>query len=380
MKPIVAHCRRNFLPITETFIENQVFNLKDFDSVVLTRKINDCFVDEKNLKIFNKKSFGLVSFLKKMSRGEVKFFTNVIKQIKPKLLHAHFGSDAWYFLKLKKKMKLLLVVSFYGYDAYRLPKKFFGSGKIILKQVFKNADKIIVPSQHMKDHLIGLGCEERKIETLPWGTNAQRHPEKQSDEGSRYYLHNMRKDRYTRFISIGRMVEKKGQIYLLQAFKEVLDRKIDAELTIIGAGPLKKKLIKTVDKLGISAKVDLIDKLSNDEVVDNLMSRNIYVQPSVAAKNGDQEGIPTAIMEAMACGLPIIATTHSGIPEIVKNNVNGILVPERNIEKLANVMEKLAKNPDLQKEFGNAGRKIVEEKFNIDKQIKKLEEVYSKIL
>ncbi len=191
-------------------------------------------------------------------------------------------------------------------------------------------------------------------------------------------IHSIRHTGSVRFISLGRMVEKKGQIYLLEAFKRVLDSGVNAELTIIGQGPLRNKLVGAIDKFGISAKVNLIDKLLNSEVMQVLMSHNIYVQPSVVSRNGDQEGIPTAIMEAFACELPIIATKHAGIPEIVENNVSGILVPERDSEKLAEAMIKLAKDTELCKQFGVNGKKIVNEKYNVNKQNKKLCELYER--
>lgn len=375
MKPIIAHCRANFLPITETFIASQIKNLDSFDSIVLTREISERFKNSGDFEIYAKKSKRSLGWmLKKMSSEELNFFTNVIFEKKTALLHVHFGSDARYFLPLKKKTGVPFIVSFYGYDAYRLPKSFFGAGKAILRNVFKNADVVIAPSEHMKRQLAGLGCSERKIEVLPWGVSSlknveTRHCRVSTGHGSKI-----------KFIHIGRMVEKKGQIYLLEAFKKILERKIEAELVIIGNGPLKKKLLRTIDKLGIYDKVSLIDKMPNEEAVCELMSHNIYVQPSIMSHNGDSEGIPTAIMEAFSRGLPVIASLHSGIPEIVENGANGILVPERDSDKLADAMEKLAKNPDLRAQMGESGRRTVEERFDARKQVKKLENLYSKII
>ena len=376
MKMTIAHCRTQFLPHTETFIENQIRNLEEFDSIVLTREILERFKNSDNdFKVFANKNNNLKWIFKQISKKEKEFFTNVIFEKNIKLLHAHFGLDAWYFLSLKKETGLPLIVSFYGYDAYRLPKRFFGIGRaVILKAVFRNADAVVVPSEHMKKHLIGLGCSDDKVEVLPWGVDISHHVE------TLQCIVSTGRNNKTRFISIGRMVEKKGQVYLLDAFKKVLDRGIDADLTIIGSGPLKKKISKTLDKLGICGKVRVLDKMSNHAVIRELVSHNIYVQPSIEARNGDQEGIPTAIMEALYCGMPVIAATHSGIPEIIENNVSGILVPERDSEQLADAMEKLAKDTVLRIKFGENGRKTIEERFNAKKQIKKLEEVYKKAI
>ncbi|MFH1175277.1 MAG: glycosyltransferase family 4 protein [bacterium] len=452
-KPVIAHLRRDFLPITETFIENQILGLENFDSVVLAREASGRFLSgSRGFKIFSKKSAGAKSLLKIASKKEEDFFIKKINESRACLLHAYFGADAWYFLNLKKRTNLPLIVSFYGYDAYSLPKKMFGAGKLILKKVFVVCDLVLVPSEQMKMQLVDLSCDERKIKVLPWGVDTERIVEKRKENPSTPFTKgeteegveiplapftkgerkeefrniptpfakavslifppfgrgikgdfknipnpfakgeteeesdtsplpsSQRRGKKIRFIHIGRMVEKKGQIYLLRAFKAVLEKGVDAQLTIIGTGRFKKKIMAAIDKLKISDRVKQVDNLPNEQVFDELTRHDIYVQPSVIAKNGDQEGIPTAIMEAMLCGLPVIATFHSGIPEIIENKVSGILVPERDSERLAEAMEFLAKNPEICQRFSENGRKAIKEKFNLKKQVKKIEEVYMEMI
>lgn len=430
---VIAHCRTKFLPISEVFIENQIFKSEKIQPIVLTRELENKYLNHDLIHdlIHEGKVFSFAKdmrarvgtccstfvhhFFKKMSKREGEYFSNVIRENNVQLLHVHFGTDAWYFMKLKRITKIPMVVSFYGYDAYKFPKMFFGIGKILLRQVFRYADAIIVPSLHMKKHLIRLGCNAIKIKIIPWGArinfqfsifNYQLRTTKcgvkvnneiimkaggkdneipqlrstfvetTADKSASFGMTD--KENKIKFVTIGRMVEKKGQVYLLKAFKQVLDNGINAELTIIGQGTLKNKLVKAIDKFRIYDKVNIIDKLSNQEVIQALMSHNIYVQPSVVGKNGDQEGVPTAIMEAMACSLSVIATNHSGIPEIVENNVSGILVLEKDSEKLAEAMISLANNQELCQKFGINGRKIVNEKYNVTMQNKKLEEVYER--
>ncbi|TRZ77723.1 colanic acid biosynthesis glycosyltransferase WcaL [bacterium] len=388
----IAHCRTRFLPVSEVFIENQIFESESVKPIVLTCELENAHknahfcpsqINKNNdLKIFSFCNNSLLHLFKKMSKREGDYFSNVIREIGAQLLHVHFGTDAWYFMKLKKLAKIPMVVSFYGYDAYKFPKMFFGIGKILLRKVFKCADAVVVPSEHMKKYLVDLGCSENKINIIPWGVKINDQLSMNNDQCTTEYdeksVSKNKADKTVKFISLGRMVEKKGQIYLIKAFKKVLDSGINAELTIIGQGPLKNKLVGAIDKFGISAIVKFIDKLSNQEVVQTLMSHNIYVQPSLVSRNGDQEGIPTAIMEACSCQLPIISTNHAGIPEIVQNNVSGILVPERDSEKLAEAMIRLAKDSELCKKFGANGKKIASDKYNVIKQNKKLEELYER--
>jgi len=135
-------------------------------------------------------------------------------------------------------------------------------------------------------------------------------------------------------LAVGRMVEKKGFEYLVQAAALLKRQNFPFHLKILGYGPLHEQLRKMVEELGLLGQVDLPGKMSSEEVQRHMAGAHVVVVPSVTDRDGGMEGIPVVIMEAMALGIPVIATRHSGIPEVVRDDT-GTLVPERDAEALA---------------------------------------------
>jgi len=171
----------------------------------------------------------------------------------------------------------------------------------------------------------------------------------------------------TRIISVGRLVEKKGHEYAIRAVKKLIEADIDIEYVIIGDGPLRRYLEEVVLDLGIYDEVVFTGEVTESELLKYYKESHILVLPSVTASSGDMEGIPMVIMEAMAMGMPIVSTFHSGIPELVQDGVTGYLVPERDVGKLADVMKTLIAESAQWKIMGEAGRNKVVNDFNLDK-------------
>ncbi len=117
-----------------------------------------------------------------------------------------------------------------------------------------------------------------------------------------------------------------------------------------------------------------------DEVAELLRDSHILLAPSVTAADGDQEGIPVALMEAMSLGMPVVSTYHSGIPELIQDGVSGFLVPEREVDALADRLQYLLEHPQRWPELGRAGRRAVEEHFNIDKLNDRLADIYQQLI
>ncbi len=174
-----------------------------------------------------------------------------------------------------------------------------------------------------------------------------------------------------RLIGVGRLVEKKGFIYLIKACKNLTDEGANFELTIIGGGPLRKFLKARTKEYNLEDNIVFRGSCSEAEVKNALTESDICIAPSCEAADGEKEGIPVVIMEAMAAGVAVIATEHSGIPEIVKNRKTGVLVSERNPQVIAEAVKMLARDENLRKSCAENARKIVTQKFNI-KDIAKL--------
>src|SRR5207248_8646574 len=141
-----------------------------------------------------------------------------------------------------------------------------------------------------------------------------------------------------RLVQAGRLIEKKGLPMTLRAFASFLERYSNATLTIAGEGPLLGELQKLACELKIENRISFPGFISQEQLHDLFYTSHIFLHPSETGLDGNQEGIPNSMLEAMATGLPVFATRHGGIPEAVEHNIGGILVEERDYESLADAL------------------------------------------
>ncbi len=176
------------------------------------------------------------------------------------------------------------------------------------------------------------------------------------------------------------MVEKKGLEVGLRAFALLRRELPGATWHIVGDGPLRPHLEALRQQLSLADSVLLHGTLPHPEARRVLDQAHILVAPSVTAQDGDQEGIPVVIMEAMAAGLPVVSTRHSGIPELVEDGVTGLLVPERDPEALAQALRRLVLDAPGWPEMGRRGRAIVERDYNTRRLNDRLEQTLLQVL
>lgn len=167
--------------------------------------------------------------------------------------------------------------------------------------------------------------------------------------------------------AVGQLKEKKGFPYLIKACRLLKDQGYVFECQIIGAGSHKEALETLISELSLEDIVILRGALFHQQVIEEYKRTSIFVLPCITGSDGDRDGIPNVILEAMAMHLPIISTNHSGIPEAVENGVNGLLVPPADEIALAKALAKLMDDPALRRQLGERGREIVAEKFNLDR-------------
>ena len=168
-------------------------------------------------------------------------------------------------------------------------------------------------------------------------------------------------------IGVGRLVEKKGFDYLLRACSLLQGRGVHVKCTIVGGGPEENRLRALIKELQLEDEVTLTGPLPNDEMRDVMASHSIVVAPSVYCRDGERDGIPTVLLEAMSCGIPVISTDISGIPELISNGENGLLVPERDEKALAAAIQRLVLDSDLRERLVKRARETVMRDFNTDK-------------
>ena len=153
---------------------------------------------------------------------------------------------------------------------------------------------------------------------------------------------------------VGRLAEKKGVTYLIEAMKQ-----IDAKLYIIGKGPLEQSLKEQAKALG--EKVVFLGPKSHDELPELMASADLFVAPSIVAQDGDQEGLPVSIMEAMASGLPVVAGISGGTKDIVADGVNGYVLDAKNVQLLVQKINDIVCNDELQREMSKGAIKTAQE-------------------
>jgi colanic acid/amylovoran biosynthesis glycosyltransferase len=221
--------------------------------------------------------------------------------------------------------------------------------------LFQEVDVVMGISRYAIQRLMQLGCPEEKLCVLHTGVFPARFP---------FRARHLEAGEPVRILTVGRLVEKKGLEYALRAVAEVRRCQSNLRYEIIGEGPLRSELEDLIRQLDLASIVNLRGAASADVVRRSFAESHLYLLASVTAGDGDQEGIPVSLMEAQSCGLPVVSTLHSGIPELVADGGSGLLVEERNVEHLARALLQLVQNPRAWPSMGEYGRKTVEARFD----------------
>jgi glycosyltransferase involved in cell wall biosynthesis len=177
-------------------------------------------------------------------------------------------------------------------------------------------------------------------------------------------------------LSVGQLQERKGLSYLVEACRILRDQGIQFECRIIGEGPLRPALEDQIRQFGLENFVHLLGALPHEEVIAQYQQATVFTLPAVLGKDGDRDGIPNVILEALSMELPVVSTLHSGIPEVVEEGVSGLLVPPENAGALASALERVICDPEMRNAFGKAGRQIVADRFNPEKNVRRLLEAF----
>lgn len=285
------------------------------------------------------------------------------------IVHCHFGANGImgvYLRELGGPVKC--VTSFHGSDINSDPQKY---GFNIYDDLFIKGDLFTANTKFTKQQMIKLGCDEKKIEILPMGLRLERFifSERKINDKSPVII-----------VTVGRLAEKKGHEYAIKALAKVITGFPDIIYFIAGDGPLRATLESLVSELGIKGNVKFLGQADEGEVLRLYQKAHIFLLPSVTASNGDREGQALVLQEAQAMGMPVISTIHNGIPEGILNGKSGYLVPEKDIDALADRIIHLIKHQELWPEMGRAGRGFVEGRYNIKDLSERLISYYSKII
>ncbi len=282
---------------------------------------------------------------------------------------AHFGHVGLKALRLREAGALQgnLVTFFHAYDMSVFLRE---RGERVYERLFRHGDLFLPISRLWQQRLWELGCPPERTAVHPMGIDCARfsfHPRRTGSDG------------VTRLVTVARLVEKKGIAYALRALALVVPRYPALEYTIIGDGPLRGELETLIEELQLQQHVRIAGWMGQDALVGCLSRMHLFIAPSVTAGNGDVEGVPVALMEAMASGLPVLSTAHSGIPELVEDGVSGLLTREMDIDALAENICRLLAAPASWPAMARAGRARVEQEFDIEKLNDRLVEKLTKL-
>ena len=310
------------------------------------RGVHPAYRDALNPKVYGKRAWNLV---------QMHTAGSFLRSGPYDVLHCHFGHLGIIGERLVRfrAVDAALVTAFRGADIsshYRASPERFTA-------LFRNGDLHIPVSIEFQRRLLDAGVPSDRVVVHHDGIDLRRFPfvERPSPDGT------------ARLLFVGRLVDKKGVEYALEALATLVRSGRKVELRIIGDGPLGPSLRARSVELGVKEHAHFLGSRAFDEVAEAMRTAHVLVAPSVTAPSGDQEGIPTVIKEAMATGMPIVSTLHSGIPEIVEHGVTGLLAPERDAAGLAECLTMVLDHPERWSAMGRLGRAKVAQEFDTER-------------
>ncbi|HIK18188.1 MAG TPA: glycosyltransferase [Leptolyngbyaceae cyanobacterium M33_DOE_097] len=362
------------LPPSETFIRAQGEAMQQFTAFYVgSRRVPGLALPRDRTYAVNSGNYwGVVAEAAFKLTGYAPALYRKIQQLKPALIHAHFGVNGALALPIAKKLNLPLVTTFYGLDATldqakatqnSLTTRAYFRRQVALK---RETRLFIAVSDFIRQKLLTQGFPPERVITHYYGVDTQ------------LFQPGPNAVREPVVLFVGRLVEKKGCEYLIQAMAQIQVSQPEVKLVIVGDGRLRAELeaiaaqqLRNYSFLGIQP----------PEVCRQWMQRSqVIVVPSVTAANGDAEGLPTVVLEAQAIGLPVVATVHAGIPEAVIHAETGMLAPERDWQQLANCILHVLNNSDLWQRLSQQAQKRVRQHFDLCKQTQRLEKLYEQVL
>jgi colanic acid/amylovoran biosynthesis glycosyltransferase len=304
-----------------------------------------------------------------ISGTELRALTDVLEKRNAQLLHIYFGQIAVHLLALIRAWQKPSIVSFHGADVMVDMHK--PAYREATRQMLEAVKLVLVRSESLRRAVVDLGGDQMKIEVQHTGIPLDEFPfrERTAPQNGEW-----------RFVQAGRLIEKKGLPVTLHAFASFQKRYPNAALTIAGEGPLLGRLRDLANELKIDNHVSFAGFVSQEELREIYYSSHIFLHPSETGPDGNQEGIPNSMLEAMATGLPVFATQHGGIPEAIENGVSGVLVPEHNHDELALALLDTVQDRDFLLPLASNGAEVVRKKFDLNEQARRLEDVYLKLL
>ena len=391
----IAYVLSMFPALSESFILNeivqllkkghdvQIFSMHKPTEDILHEEVNEYHLLEKTHYFGRNQIFAVIFFKElkyflkplvqdlynlKISKNRLKqdlklaYFATIMDENGVALIHAHFANMGSVARRLGKMLGLPYTLTAHAFDIYMEP------DTDELRKVMNEADLVVTISEYNKNCLRDEIGVNNKIEVIRCGIDLDKFKPQKIGADDRI-----------RLLTVARLVEKKGIAYLIKAIPVVIEEVPNCNLTIIGSGLLYGILQQLVRDLDIERYVQFRGDVSDSKLIRYYKEVDMFILPCIVTENGDRDGIPVAMMEAMTMKLPVISTNVSGIPELVEDGATGILVPPNDEKAIADAIITLCKNGELRVKMGVDGRKKIERGFNITTEAEKLIGVFETV-
>lgn len=309
------------------------------------------------------------------------FSPSLLKSVKSagiEIMHAHFAIDGLVAQNFSERLHVPLVTTLHGFDVTTTMADFLKSKRPALmryalmhKRLQQRGDLFVAVSDFIANRAKQAGFPAQRIVRHYMGIDTQKFT---PSESARSDSDNVR------MLHVARLVEKKGTVHLLAALARLKEKHRNARLEIIGDGPLKATLQAQTASLGLEQFVEFTGSVPHSTITARMRASDIFVLPSVTASNGDSEGLPIVLLEAAACGLPVVSTWHAGIPEAVIHEQTGLLTQEHDVHALTEALDTLLSDVALRKQLGRQARDHMCMNFDISKQGLELEALYRQVM
>lgn len=376
----VLHVVWAFSPLTETFI---------YDSVIeASRRVDDTLVVAHRRENERDRPFERVRLLPDAPRWSARDLWNkarwlvtlcpdpditfaskrralrgMVADFHPDVIHAHFGPQGVLAAGAVRGLGVPVLTSFYGYDvseSLRSPR-----WRRWYRDLWSGANSVLVLSNAMRAAVQEVGCPRDRVAVVPFGKRLSEYPFR------------LRASAPRRFVSVGRLVEKKGHLDAIQAIAANRARGVEASLTIIGEGELEGALRDHVARARLEDCVRLVGALPHRETVRHMSEADAFILCSRTGSTGDQEGVPTVLMEAQALGLPCVTTWHAGIPEVIPEANHSLLAPEGDVAAIAAIIRRLVDAPAPEIEgISRRGAEHIRENYELARVTERLLAAY----
>ena len=294
----------------------------------------------------------------------------LIRHHRPKAVMVEFGFEAVRVMEACAWTGVPLVVHFRGSDAS-------AHGRLgLLHERYRRllciAAGVVVKSKPMAQTLEALGARQDRLLISPSGANTALFKGSAPENTSPVFL------------AVGRFVEKKGPLHTIRAFSLIQSDGVSVEerpqLWMVGEGPLLGEAKSLVQSLVLQDCVHFLGLRTQEEIATLMRDVRGFVQHSLVASDGDSEGSPVAVMEAQLSGLPVVATRHAGIPEVVLDGESGFLVDEGDVAAMARAINRLIEDPALAARLGDCGRRRVLKYFTIDHHLHQVSDLLRQVI